>query len=81
MGQDFAINVNIGLKVLHANDVGQEVMAMQHPSKRNVDHANAMVMAMRHWAFVISKRENASANITLKEQTVPNAVKITMETL
>lgn len=78
MGPDFAINVSIGLKVPHASDVDQEAMATQHQLKRNVDHANAMATATKHWAYVIFKRVNVSANITLKEPTVPNAVKITM---
>lgn len=79
MGLDFAINVNIGLKVLHASDADQEAMAMQRQSKRNADHANATAMAMKHWAYATFRRVNAFASTTLKEPTVPNAVKITME--
>lgn len=78
MGQDFAINVNIGLKVLHANDVDLVVMAMPHQLKRNVDHVNVMGTEMKHLAYVIFKLVNAFANTILRDQTVLNAVKITM---
>lgn len=79
MGQVFAINVNIGLKVPHANDVDPEAMAMPHRLRRNVVHVNVMITEIKHSAFVIFKQVNAFANTILKDQTVPNAVKITME--
>lgn len=80
MGRDFAIDVNIGLRVRHANDADPEAMAMPHRLKRNVDHVNVMGMEMRHLASVTFKRVNAFANTIQKDRTVPSVVKTTMAT-
>lgn len=75
MGLEFVINVNIGRKEFHANDVVPEVSEMP---KISADHVNVMGMAMKRWEFVIFKPVNAFANTILKGQIVPNAVRIFM---
>lgn len=77
MGLEFAINVSIGRKAMHVNDVDRGAMVMPHPLKRDADRVNVTDMEMKRWEFVTFKLVNAFANTTLRELIVPNAVKIT----
>lgn len=79
MDRDTVINVSIGLKVIRVNDVGRVVLGMPHLSKRNVDHANAMDMAMMRLAYVTFKLVNASVNTTPKEIIVKSVAQIITE--
>lgn len=78
MDQAFAMNVSIGLKVIHVNGVVPVVLEMQHPWN-HVDLANVMAMEMMLSVFVIFKAVNASANTIQKETIVKSAMQITME--